>query len=110
MGRKSMSAVGSCSTGALAQAASTANTTNKLPTRIIAALLEAVREVLQHLVARLDRTRVHLVRALRLDHAHELLDHVHVRRLERALLDAAEPVQARRSRLRGAARDGLDEQ
>src|SRR5262252_8423823 len=101
-----MFAVGSGSTCAVAQAPTRAATVrmNRV-LRITWRLLEAVRQVLEHLIARLDRARVHLVRALRLDHAHEFLDDVHVRRLERPLGDLAEAVQAWRACLRRAARN-----
>src|SRR6478752_9944975 len=106
-----MCAVGSGSTCVLAHAPTSAATVRmNRALRITWRLLEAVRQVLEHLVARLDRARVHLVRALRLDHAHELLDDVHIGGLERALVDLAEAVQARRSGLRWAARHGLEVQ
>src|SRR4051794_10934258 len=103
-----MCAVGSGSTFAPAHAPTSAATvTMNRVLRSTWRLLETVRQVLEHLVARLDRARVHLVRALRLDHAHELLDDVDVGGLERALIKLAEAVQPGRARLGRPARHGL---
>src|SRR5688572_13206668 len=100
----------SAESGACAHACSTnAATINALRLNK-ASLLQAVGQMLEHLIGGLDRARVHLVRALRLDHRHELLDDVDVRGLERALHQRAEPVQAGSAGLRRAAGLRLAEQ
>src|SRR5436190_4693479 len=53
-------------------------------------------EPLQHLIRRLDRLRVELVGALRLDHRDQLFDDVDVGGLDEALAQRAEAVLARR--------------
>jgi len=53
-----------------------------------------LRQALQHLVGGLDGLRVEFVGALRLDHAHQFLDDVHVRGFERTLLQLAEDAGA----------------
>src|SRR5882672_157055 len=67
---------------------------------------QVVGDVLERLVGRRDRFRIHLVGPLRLDHVDEFLGDVDVRRLELTLQERSEAVQPGRTDLRRTARGG----
>src|SRR5215472_19230052 len=59
-------------------------------------LLGQLIELLHHLVRSLDHTRIGLIRALRDNHFHKLLDNAYVRLLQGVLLQSPEPIGSSR--------------